>query len=49
MRSNTWDVIKAVGACILVLVAVVGYMVIKVDMYGGDPACLFVHCVKVIK
>lgn len=47
---NTWkDYAVAVIACALTLVVVVGFMLLKMEMYGGDPACMFIHCVKVIK
>jgi hypothetical protein len=49
VKNNTKETIQAVLACILVLVVVMGAMFIKMEMYGGDPACLFIHCVKVVK
>lgn len=49
-NGNTWkDYAVAVIACVLTLVVVVGVMFLKMEAYGGDPACLFIHCVKVIK
>ncbi len=49
MRRNTWETVQAIGACILVLVVVMGVMWLKMEAYGGDAACLVVHCVKVVK
>jgi hypothetical protein len=49
VRKSTKENIVAVLACILVLVFVMGAMFLKMEMYGGDPACLFIHCVKVVK
>lgn len=46
--SSGWDTFKAILACILVFVAVVGFMVLKMEAYGGRPECLFIRCVKVI-
>lgn len=47
--QGTVDVVKAVCACLLVLVAVVGWTMLKVDAYGGDVSCLVVRCVKVVR
>lgn len=49
MRSNTGEVIKAIAACTLVFAVVVIVMVAKMEAYGGNPECMFIHCVKVIK
>lgn len=49
MKTSTKEGIKAIVACVLVFIAAVGFAIIKMDAYGGDPDCLFVRCVKVVK
>jgi len=46
MSFKDWCI--CIGASLLVLTFVVLFTMMKVDAYGGDPACLFVKCVKVI-
>jgi hypothetical protein len=40
--------IQAIVIC-LVVVCAVGFAWIKIQAYNGDPDCLFVKCVKVVK
>lgn len=47
--SKYRDSLVAIVACLLVLTFVVLLMMAKMDAYGGDPACFFVKCVKVIR
>lgn len=48
-RSESLNAFKAIVACIMVFCLVVLVMAAKVSAYGGDPDCLFIHCVKVVK
>lgn len=46
-RLGEW--IKVIGVCLVCFMLVVFGMWFKLQAYGGDPDCLFVKCVKVIK
>lgn len=41
--------VKGILAAVLLGALLLAYLWVKVDAYGGDPACLVVHCVKVIR
>lgn len=46
-RIREW--LTAIAVCVGFFVLVVAGMWIKLQAYNGDPDCLFVKCVKVIK
>lgn len=46
-RNNILEIAGAIFACIVILLVTVCVAVAKVQAYGGDESCLYVHCVKV--